>query len=81
MCYFMTLTVIKIMYRLRFMDVWVWSIGGVTQVLGEELFQYRFVYHNRHMDWRGVEFAPASNRPSRRIMDNLLSNKAYSGRK
>jgi len=45
------------------------------------MFQYRFVYHNRHMDWRGVEFAPASNRPSRRIMDNLLSNKAYSGRK
>lgn len=32
----MTLTVIKIMYRLHLMNKCVWSIGGVTQVLGEE---------------------------------------------
>jgi len=34
--YSVTLTVVKIMYRLRLMDDWVWSIGGGTQVLGEE---------------------------------------------
>jgi len=45
------------------------------------MFQYRFVYHNRHMDWRGLEFAPASNRPSRYVTDNPLSNKVYSGGK
>jgi hypothetical protein len=45
------------------------------------MLQYRFVYRNRHMDWRGLELAPASNRPSRHVLDNLLSNKVYSGRK
>lgn len=35
-CYLMTLTVIEFIYRLRLMNEWVWSIGGITQVLGEE---------------------------------------------
>jgi hypothetical protein len=36
LCYLVTLTVIKIIYRLRLMNECVWSIGGVTQVPGEE---------------------------------------------
>lgn len=45
------------------------------------MFLYRSVYHNRHMDWWELEFAPASNRPSRHVLDNLLYNKMYSSRK
>jgi hypothetical protein len=35
-----------------------WELAGETELLGENLRQYHFVYHKSRMTWLGLEAGP-----------------------
>jgi hypothetical protein len=39
-------------------------IGREKEVLGEDLFQYRFVHHKSHITWPGLEPGPRCGKPA-----------------